>query len=156
MNIYVISYKNEERKNRMIKRLTEIDYFRNVIFPEEVHNNDSRLSNLKKGRNDIDLRTWSIMLQHLDAVKMFLDTEDSYCVICEDDIHIHRKLKQKIPGLINVFQSCNLYVLMLGYLVPFKIDLQNDHHKKYFELIAEHQDLSYTRYPDDIWELKCI
>jgi GR25 family glycosyltransferase involved in LPS biosynthesis len=152
MNVYVINYQNEERKSRMIRRLKEIDYFQSIVFPDEVNKDDVRLLNLKKGRNNIDLRVWSIMLQHLDAVSHFVNqTEHQHCIICEDDVLIHKQLVDKMPGILKVFQSCNLDVLMLGYLLPFKLDFQSEYHKRYFKTVAEHQSLSYHRYEDDIW-----
>ena len=66
--IYIISFKNNERKNRMIKRLHTLD-LKNITFTPEVYNNDERI--IKFNDSKIDSRTWSIMLQHLDAVKDF-------------------------------------------------------------------------------------
>jgi len=147
MNIYVINYKNEERKNRMLDRYQKLclnDFFKEMIFTKEVESNDSRLQR----ENVKEPRIWSIMLQHLDAVRSFVeDTEDEYCIICEDDVHISKQLKRKMPGILKVFDSLDLDILMLGYLLPFKIEENNG----YFNKIAEHQGLTYRKFPNDTW-----
>lgn len=151
MNIYVINYKNDERKERMLQRYQSLDLheiFRQMIFTKEVHTTDPRLQNLSND-SKMEPRIWSIMLQHLDSIRSFYtETNDEYCVVCEDDIHISKHLKEKMPGILNVFKSLNLDVLMLGYLLAFKIETHKD---KNFPVVAEYQNLSYLRYRDDVW-----
>lgn len=151
MNLYCINYQNEERKARMTDRYQKLQLsglFRKLIFTPEVHTSDSRLQVKDLEKTSLkDLRIYSIMLQHLDSVRHFIEeTSDEYCIICEDDIHISKELKMKIPGILKVFSSLNLKVLMIGYLFPHKITPNN-----YFPLIAEYEDLKYTGYEDDIW-----
>lgn len=152
MNMYVVNYRNEERKRRMIDRYIFLGLddgvFRELVFTKEVHIFDQRLQieGVKKSMDE--LRIWAIMLQHLDGVRHFIEeTKDEYCVVAEDDIHISKKLKEKMPSILKTFKSLSLDVLLLGYLLPFKIDNSNAH----FKMIAEHQELSYRMYPSDLW-----
>jgi hypothetical protein len=152
MNIYVVSYQNDARKSRMLQRFnylsteSEENHFKQMIFTPEVNTNDKRL--LLEKINKSDLRVWSIMLQHLDSIRLFLQTTtDKYCLVCEDDIHISKHLNRRITGILKVFESLNLDILLLGYLLPFKIEPGNTH----FGLLAEHQNLEYRKYPRDLW-----
>ena len=76
--IYVISFNNEERKDRMIKRFNTLE-FNNINFIKEVYKNDERLISLSnmENYNKIDHRTWSIMLQHMDSIKDFYYNKNS-------------------------------------------------------------------------------
>lgn len=121
--IYVISYDNEERKNRMINRFNILGC-KNVTYLPGVSMEDDRITSLKDrpNYNKIHFRVWATMLAHMDAVKKFyFETTENICIICEDDIHISRKFNNVIPSIITDFNSFNLDVLLLGYLLPFKL-----------------------------------
>jgi hypothetical protein len=138
--IYSISYKNPERKKRMIDRFSSVGY--TVQFPKEVEKNDPRIPD-----ESDDRRTWSIMLQHLDAISEFYNnTNTTHCIVCEDDIHISKTFASDIQSILKDFDELKLDILMLGYLLPFKID-QSDMHKHYFPEIKQ----GYHSYPNDIW-----
>lgn len=147
--IYVISFNNEERKDRMIKRFNTLE-FNNINFIKEVYKNDERLislSNMEK-YNKIDHRTWSIMLQHMDSIKDFYYNKNSdLCILCEDDITISKDLKEELKDIILTFYKLNLDVIMLGYLLPFKIDSYNTHFKELYSS----DSYKYYTYPNDIW-----
>jgi GR25 family glycosyltransferase involved in LPS biosynthesis len=158
--IYIVSYKNKERKERMIKRFSSL-HFNNINFVNEVHSNDDRITCFSHLENyyKIEKRTWSIMLQHLDSIKDFYENADyidyNHCIICEDDIFISKDLGNKLNGIIEDFDSLSLDILMLGYLLPFKIDTNSSYHLENFPLLSttEKNENSYTihKYPDDIW-----
>lgn len=140
--IYIVSYKNEERKQRMINRFKNF----NIKFTKEVEIDDDRLSIYKD--KDIEKRTWSIMLQHLDSMRDFYDnTNSKICIICEDDIHISKTMEEDIEQIIKDFFMLKLDVLMLGYLCPFKIAKDSF----YFPLLHENSNYKYHTYPNDIW-----
>lgn len=143
--IYVVSYKNEERRKRMINRFQTLN-FTNIKFTKEVEKDDDRLIIY----NDVDKRTWSIMLQHLDSMRDFYEnTSESVCIVCEDDIHISKLFGQDIEKIIQDFNKLNLDVLMLGYLLPFKL-----YPSSYFKDLSYNTPNLYNKYytyPDDIW-----
>lgn len=150
MPIYIISFNNEERKTRMSKRFNTLQ-FNDINFTKEVYKNDERLTSLSNMEkyHKIDHRTWSIMLQHMDSIKDFYYNKDSdLCIICEDDITISKDLKEELKdNIIPSFYKLNLDVIMLGYLLPFKIESYNTHFKElYF-----YDSYKYYTYPNDIW-----
>jgi hypothetical protein len=144
--IYVVSYKNQDRKQRMINRFNLLG-FTNINFIKEVEKNDDRLNNYKDDEIGIDKRTWSIMLQHLDSIRHFYENSNSnHCIICEDDIYISNNLNDNISMIINDFDELKLDILMLGYLLPFKLE-----NEFYFPTIKKNNNYSYHKYPNDIW-----
>ena len=144
MKIYIISYKNEERASRMRNRL----FGQDIIFTKEVHMDDERLKTFsdREKNNKIDFRTWSIMLQHMDAIREFYFSGENHCIVCEDDIYISKHFSNELEGIIKDFDEMGLDILMLGYLWPFKIDTNS-----YFPNIKKSDSYSYHSYPDDIW-----
>jgi GR25 family glycosyltransferase involved in LPS biosynthesis len=148
--VYVVNYKNEERKIKMTKRFNTLGI--NPIFIKEVNSDDTRIN------YDIDIglkRIWSIMLQHLDCIRDFFEnTDKSHCIVCEDDIYISKNTINDIERIIKNFDELELDVLMLGYLLPFKIDNNNNNHNHYFPILNNsdiNTEYMYHSYPDDIW-----
>ena len=147
--IYVISFKNPERKKRILERFNKLN-FKKVIFTPEVYITDNRITSFsnREKYDRIEKRTWSIMLQHLDSIRDFyLNTEYDVCIICEDDITISKELNHELKNIIPNFYKLKLDVLMLGYLIPFKIYNNNP----YFKQIHFSDNYSYYTYPNDIW-----
>ena len=150
--VYVVNYKNDERKNKMTERFNTVGI--NPIFIKEVHADDTRINyNI-----DINIkRIWSIMLQHLDCIRDFFEnTDKSHCIVCEDDIYISKNISNDIDSIIKNFDELELDVLMLGYLLPFKIEKNNYHHNHYFPVLNNKNDIhdnkyTYHLYSDDIW-----
>jgi hypothetical protein len=152
--IYIISYKNKDRKERMIKRFSSLN-FNNINFVKEVHSDDDRITCFShlENYNKIEKRIWSIMFQHLDSVRDFYYKNEHYdhCIICEDDIFISKDLGVQLNDIIKDFDSLSLDVLMLGYLLPFSIDINSQYHLQYFPLLSKNSKYSLHKYPDDIW-----
>jgi GR25 family glycosyltransferase involved in LPS biosynthesis len=61
------------------------------------------------------------MYAHLDMIQAFLKSEAEYGIICEDDVHIHREFDARVREAIQAYRSNELDVLLLGYLLPYKI-----------------------------------
>ena len=139
--IYVVNYKNEERKQKMSTRFNDLGL--GLIFTDPVNNDDPRLKYLPYKR------TCAIMLQHLDSVKHFLEkTSYKHCIICEDDIMIHNDFHNQLPIILDNFDQMELDTLLLGYLLPFSY-IPSNHH---FPFIQQNNNgYSYYGYPDDIW-----
>lgn len=144
--IYIINYNNDERRNKMIQRFSNLNI--EPYFVPGVHINDKRLKCLP---HNADKRTCSIMLQHLDAIKHFYEQSScEHCIVCEDDIHISKDFND-ITQIIPIFDSLKLDCLLLGYLLPYKIDINNPN--QMFRQIAQHLHPKFTfhQYPDILW-----
>lgn len=144
---YVINYKNDERRNRMKKRF---DHFGiDPCFPEGVETTDTRLMNTPTG---MDKRIWAIMLQHLDAIRHFYEQSDlPYCVVCEDDIHISRNYLTDLTQIVPKFEQLQLDMLLMGCLLPYKIDMNTCLHQQYYVIIDHSDKFVYHRFPNDLW-----
>jgi len=143
VKFYCINYKDEERKNKMAKRWETLGL--DLIFTDPVEITDARLDipNI-----DFEKRTWSIMLQHLDSIRHFVEkTNADFCVVCEDDIVVSRHLADDLPEIIKVYNELYLDVLLMGYLVPYRIT--DDNH--YYPLKSRNFKYSYHDYPNDLW-----
>lgn len=146
--VYCLSFQNNERKMLMKTKLDTlgIDY----TFYDGVALNDKRIFNNLNINYESNKRLWSIMYSHLDMIQMFYNNENiDYGIFCEDDIYIHKDFKELIPGIIKDFQALNLDVLLLGYLVTFKIEewqckflLKNKNYQSNFK---------YHNFPEKIW-----
>ena len=91
VGFYCINYKDEKRRAKMVDRWAKLELPLHFVPP--VESDDPRLLN-----TEIDItkekRTWSIMLQHLDSIRHFIEeTDKDYCVVCEDDILVSKYLK---------------------------------------------------------------
>ena len=137
--IYVINFKNDERRERMITRFKEINL--ELLFVPPVTQQDKRLKYLPHKR------TCSIMVQHLDSIRHFLEqTNSNYCIVCEDDIMISKQFHNELPKIIQDFEDLELDILLLGYLFPGSI-----HGNWHFPVLKNRDEYSYHNYPDDIW-----
>ena len=149
--IYIVSYQNADRRERMMQRFKTLRLDHLVTFTPEVHQDDSRLGLVA------EKRTASIMLQHLDSLRLFLSTTHEYCIVCEDDIHISKTFAEKLPAILHDFKEMKMDVMMLGYILTFSIDMNSGFHQSYFPYINKQDDRilmashTYHSYPDDIW-----
>ena len=143
--VYVINYKNEDRRKRMNDRFNIFGVVPKFVPGVDI--TDERLSNVKD-----DIRNWSIMLQHLDSIRDFYEnTSLDHCIVCEDDIHISKTFDKDIDLIVKSFVHLKLDVIMLGYLLPFKINMSCSLHKRYFSVVHSDEQFIYHKYPDDIW-----
>jgi GR25 family glycosyltransferase involved in LPS biosynthesis len=139
---YCLTFNNEERKNIMIER------FKNLEIPCRFYSgvpyNDKRISN---SINQNAKRQWSMTYGHLDIIHNFYYHSDKrYAVICEDDICLHSRLKQILNKVINDFNLLNLDIILLGYLLPYKIG--NEHLFINYKLKKDMPCNSYFKYHD--------
>jgi GR25 family glycosyltransferase involved in LPS biosynthesis len=137
---YVINFKDDARKKRMIARFNHIGI--DLHFVNPVTQDDPRLHN-----TPLYKRTSSIMLQHLDSVRDFYEnTSAEYCIVCEDDIHISKNLHKHLPKIIQDFEELGLDLLLMGYLYPYGV-----HGNWHFPVLKSNENYTYHGYPDDIW-----
>ena len=142
IGFYTVNFKDEERRNKMNSRF---DYFGlKLNFVDPVGNDDSRLENVPE---KADKRTWSIMLQHMDSIRHFVEnTTNDFCIVTEDDILISKDFVNDLPEIINTYTKLGLDVLLLGFLISFQI-----HENNHFILKDRNEKYSYYDYPNDLW-----
>jgi len=143
VSFYSVNYKDEERRSKMISRFNTLDL--NLIFVDPVDKTDVRLS---EATERAEKRSWSIMLQHLDSIRHFVEkTSCEYCIVTEDDILISKDIVTDLPCIINIYEKLELDVLLLGFLLPFQI---YDNYGS-FTLMEKTEKYKFYDYPSDIW-----
>lgn len=156
VSFYCINFNDDARRSKMIERFSS--HHINLEFVKPVYTTDERLdvgSGAAGDGNDITphKRTWSIMLQHLDSIQHFVEnTDNEYLILCEDDILISKNMTTDLPNIIENFEELKLDVLLLGYLMHFKLDKNTPHAE--FPVIKEAAaDAPYTYYgfPYHLW-----
>lgn len=141
--IFVVNYKDEERRTKMTNRFKSINM--DVHFVDPVSTQDPRIK--PQPITDFEKRNWSIFFQHVDCMRNFyVNTTYDYCIICEDDVMISRTLDVQIPQIIDLYDSAKLDILLLSYLWPYEIP--NNH---YFPIISENEQYKIRGYPEDLW-----
>jgi GR25 family glycosyltransferase involved in LPS biosynthesis len=143
---YCLSFNNNKRKENMKRRFETIGI--DCIFNEGVSSEDMRIN----GR-DVYNKCWSCMYGHLDMINDFYyNTNKSFGVFCEDDIYIHKDLSNLMPKIMNDFHYLNLDVLLLGYLLYFKID-KNNYYQNFSikNTIDDSETYTYHHFPNDVW-----
>jgi hypothetical protein len=87
-------------------------------FVPPVYIEDTRIPS-----NVEEKRTWAIMLQHLDSIRSFLEnTNNTYLIVCEDDILLSKHFMEDLPGIINKYNEYELDLLLMGYLIDFSFE----------------------------------
>jgi len=141
--IFVVNYKDDERRTRMTQRVKSIGLEANFVEPVSTSDpriRDQPISNFEK-------RNWSIFFQHVDCMRAFVEnTTYDYCIVCEDDVMFSRNLKEEIPQIIDLYDQTKLDILLLSYLWPYDLVENN-----YFPVIARKDQWKIQGYPDDLW-----
>jgi GR25 family glycosyltransferase involved in LPS biosynthesis len=143
---YCLSFNNEQKKRDMIDR------FRHLKIPckfyDGVKHDDSRIK--EKKLNNFNKSQWSATYGHLDMIRDFYNNSNkTYGIFCEDDIYIHRNIKLILHKVITDFNLLNLDILLLSYLLPYKIWQQHilTNYKLKHEMPKESM-FKYHTYPD--------
>jgi hypothetical protein len=145
--IYVVNYKDDARREKMVNRVKAVGLDAHFVAP--VSTEDPRIG--PQHITDFEKRNWSIFFQHVDCMRAFLeDTTYDYCIICEDDVVLSRELKFEIPTAIQLYEETQLDMLLLSYLWPF--DVAEDH---YFPVLKRYDTYNKSYkiqgYPEDLW-----
>ena len=135
--VYVLSYKNSERRERITARFRRFDF--EPHFVKEVGIDDPRTG------GD---RSYAIMYNHLDMIRHFVDhTDEPVGIFWEDDIYLKRNFKEDLERALQVQKTLAIDILNLGYLTTHRpID-----HLENYPLIHQESGLSFHYYPDDLW-----
>ena len=143
IGFYCVNFKDEDRRNKMTSRFQQLGLTLNFVDP--VGKDDARLADVPERA---DKRAWSIMLQHMDSIRHFVEeTHNDFCIVMEDDILVSKDIVNDLPELIETYNKLQLDVLVLGYLLPFKIYDYNT----CFSLKERNDKYSYFDFPGDLW-----
>lgn len=142
---YCLSY-YEEKRNNMENQFKKLNI--NCFFYDGINHNDNRINNKKY--NKYKKKMLSTIYGHLDIINHFYYNDDSkYAVICEDDIIIHKDIKNLLRKTLIDFNILELDLLLLSYLLPYKISKREritNYSLKREVLIESHY--SYHNYPN--------
>ena len=143
---YCLSYNNEDKLLNMEKKFEMLDI--ECKFYSGVTPNDHRLKN---ATSKFNRRNWAITYSHLDIIyDFYYNTKRKYAIICEDDILIHKQFGDILKKVIPDFENLNLDILLLGYMIPYKISSLYNLHKMYPLKCYMPPDsyFKYHEYPD--------
>lgn len=145
--IYIVNYKDDERRNKMIRRVKSIGVDAHFVDPVSIQ--DPRIR--EQPITDFEKRNWSIFFQHVDCMRDFFEkTTFDYCIVCEDDVLLSRELKNQLPIAIKLYEDTGLDIMLLSYLWPYRVEENN-----YFPLLKTmatyNENYKVQGYPDDLW-----
>ena len=145
--IFIVNYKDDERRNRMIQRIKTVGL--EAHFADPVSTQDPRIR--EQPISDFEKRNWSIFFQHVDCMRDFYEkTTYDYCIVCEDDVVLSRTLKDEIPMAIQMYNDSQLDMLLLSYLWPFDMVETSWFPIKNTTNYGSTEYRIHT-YPDDLW-----
>jgi GR25 family glycosyltransferase involved in LPS biosynthesis len=123
---YCLSYYKEKR-DKMKKRFENLEI--NCNFYDGIKDSDERIK--KFSYNNNKKRYLSTMYGHLDIINDFYHNTNNikYAVICEDDIIIHKDIKDLIRKILIDINIMDLDILLLSYMMPYKITVSDVFYK---------------------------
>jgi len=145
-NIYCIAFDNSERKKSMQHRFTsasvEATFFEPIdktgdIVAKYIENLPNKITHICGGA--------SLTASSIAILKDFLNSDKSYGIICEDDIHIRKSFNTDIIEIINFVDKLDKCpdVILLGYLLSFTPNWNSRSINNTFTY--------QTDYPHDVW-----
>ena len=115
--MYCLSFKNDANRDDMIDRFYALGIDCKFYFG--ISEKDKRIL---PSLTTYNKRNLSIAYSHLDMIyDFYYHSEDKFAIICEDDIVIHKRFREIIEKAINDCTILQLDILLLGYLMPYKI-----------------------------------
>lgn len=145
--IYCLTYKNPDRKQRMLDRFASLDLtceFIESIDPNTDGPADEILETARR-LNTWSGPAWSRMTGQCIILYQFINSDNDLAIVCEDDVLIRKDFAQELPSLVHNFYKHNLDVLLLSYLY------NGPHSQVNWGLPALGQTFTYHSYPDELW-----
>lgn len=144
--IYCISYGNPARKQRMIERAEKVGL--SIEFPDlfgpDTDEVKATMMHFPQDKWDSIKKCHSLVVNHLQMLRVFLATDSKYGIICEDDVYLRNSFKDDLPEIKDLFDKHELDILLLGYLI-------NQHPDQLLTKVDSSDTYSVYRYPDDLW-----
>ena len=143
VQFYCLNYKNSKRRERMRQQFSKAGIkIENCIFHYGVQHNDPRLNYTNDPHKK---KIGSNIYGHLDNLSHFLHhTEKQWVILCEDDILFHKQFMATLPGLIKRATTQNIDLLLLGYLLPYRLPEEGHN-------IIDGTSFSLRGYTDELW-----
>lgn len=145
--IYCLSYNNEERKQQMMNRFTHVNL--NVIFCSGVARTDDRIKDRNLSFHDTCV--WSCMYGHLHMFQQFYNSGAEYAILCEDDIALHKDIRNKLFNIFDDVKQLQLDILLLGYIYGRNHELVHIEDYLHTAPITEPTTYTYYEYPNYLW-----
>lgn len=142
---YCLSHNNKQKRRTMEEKFNKLNI--DCQFYNGIQDNDSRISYYS---NLFNRRQKSITYSHLDIIRDFYFKSDKdYAIICEDDILINKHIVFILDKLIKDFEKMKLNILLLGYMLPYKLERCHVH-SEYSIKLPKISDSYYTyhNYPE--------
>jgi GR25 family glycosyltransferase involved in LPS biosynthesis len=123
--IYCLTFRNIAKVTRMQSRFDQVGL--KVQFVESIAADDPKIAPdpdtiaVAKTLGRWSKLAWSCMHGHLKIIDLFLESNNTHAIVCEDDVLLHRGIKDELPFIVANFDRLKLDVLLLGYLNPEKI-----------------------------------
>lgn len=136
VGFYCVTFQDDARRVRMEKRFEQHGLF--LTFVDPVLSSDPRLADV----SDSERRTAAVMLQHMDSLRHFVEeTNYEYCVVCEDDIHLHKEFRSLLHYVLK--SGIRSYdIVLLGYLW---------HEPIYTSSFQNAKPLTFWKYHNELW-----
>ena len=144
---YCLSHQSSERAQQMKRRFQQCGL--------ELHVHDGAKIDDVRLRPVVDIpdlrRLWSCTYGHLDNLRRFVASDYRYGFLCEDDVMISRYLANHLSCLVVDFETMELEVMLLGYMLtsappPSSSIFGN----------PEKLGYGYYRYPSDLWGMHLV
>ena len=133
-----------KKTENMISKFKNLDI--NCKFYCGTINNYDKIYSRKFNKHK--KRQLSMTNSHLNIFKDFYHNKNSkYAIICEDDIIMHKEIKNILNKVIMDFTVLDLDILLLGYMLPYKI---SNYNSSLYNLIADmptDSEFKYYNYP---------
>jgi len=122
--IYCLTFRNPEKKARVQARFDAVglpvEFVESIAWDDPEIALSSDVIQQAMVLNRWSKMAWSCMHGHLKIIKKFLDTNLPRCIICEDDIMLHKHMAVHLPHIMYQFDDKNTHMMLLGYLTPDK------------------------------------
>jgi hypothetical protein len=112
--IYVVNYRDEKRRQNMIRRLNAVLPGASVHFSPGLSGDDTLLDDARSANQPA--RTWATMLDHLANIRHFYESGDKYALFCEDDLIVYRDLGNLLPMVYDDAANTGLDLVLLSAL----------------------------------------
>lgn len=144
IKFYVVNLKeSEDRRIGMRHRFGLQGFADQIVFVEAINVNSPLIDFYDAGKFNHCRRITSALISHIKAIRLFLETNEEYCFVCEDDAILANNFAHKFYKLMeNVPKDCPLVQLSIlpapswstytwGGIDPSKKNLLNETQDSY-------------------------
>lgn len=141
-HIYVSSFNNQERETNMINRFNEVNVAASIY--SNVVDDDCVNELISKGIDCKLKRMYGAFYSILQMIKDFSTSKYEYGLFLENDVYLHKNLKQELDYACDKMNQYNLDVLLVGYLL-------NQIPEHYGCTLIHHDHYQFYQYEENLW-----